>query len=388
MSWGTKDVSQRRMEFVIRAASRREQIRGLCEEFEISPETGYKWLRRYRETGTLAAVQERSRRPLHSPHRTGAETEALVVKHRQQRPDWGARKLKVLLESEGVRLPAVTVHRILLRHGLVRDSERHRPAVHRFEREQPNQLWQMDYKGLPAVLSQQVMPLGILDDHSRYLVGLAALPNTGARPLLDYLPTVFERCGVPEAMLVDHGTPWWNTQSAWGLTRVSVWLMKQNIELIHSGLRHPQTQGKVESSNRAMQRQLNFRGWPSDPGAWPEWLRGFAEEWNHLRPHEALGLRTPAQCWHPSPRRFQHDPAPFSYRDSSMVRRVHDHGQITFGGRSFTGPASLAGEDIALEHVAGDRYVVRYRATLIREIDLATGASHSLPFDPYQDLFA
>jgi transposase InsO family protein len=387
MSWGTKDVTQRRIEFVIRAASGREQIRALCREFEISPQTGYKWLERFRQAGTLAGVQEQSRRPLRSPTRTSAEREALVVKHRQQRPDWGARKLKVLLAREGVSLPAVTIHRILLRQGLVRDAERHRPAVRRFEREQANQLWQMDYKGLPAVHSQQVMPLGILDDHSRYLVGLAALPNTGAKPLLEYLPTVFERCGVPEAMLVDHGTPWWNAQSPWGLTRVSLWLMKQNIELLHSGLRHPQTQGKVESSNRALQRQLNFRGWPSDTSAWPEWLRGFAEEWNQVRPHEALGGRTPAQCWHPSSRSFQPDPSPFPYPDSSTVRRVHEQGQIRFEGRSFTGPASLAGEDVALEHIAGGRYVVRYRATLIREIDLSSGTSRALPFEPYQDLF-
>jgi transposase len=387
MNWGTKDVSQRRMEFVMRAASGREQIRALCREFEISAQTGYKWLQRFREAGTLAAVQEHSRRPQHCPARTSAEKEARVVQQRQQRPDWGARKLSVLLESEGVRLPPITIHRILQRHGLIRDSQQHRPAVRRFQRDQPNQLWQMDYKGLPVELSQQVMPLGILDDHSRYLVGLAALPNTGARPLLEFLPTVLERCGVPEAMLVDHGTPWWNAQSPWGLTRVSVWLMKQNIELIHSGRRHPQTPGKVESSYRALQRQLNFRGWPSNPGAWPEWLRGFAEEWNHLRPHEALGLRTPARCWQPSPRKFQHDPAPFPYPDSRMVRRVRPHGQITFEGRIFTGPASLAGEDIALEHVAGNRFVVRYRATLIRELDLASGASRALPFDPYEDLF-
>lgn len=387
MNWGTRDVSERRMEFAIRAASGVEQMRGLCREFGISPQTGYKWVRRYREAGTLAGVQEHSRRPMHSPGRTSAEIEAQVVKQRRQRPDWGARKLRVVLEREGVSLPAVTIHRILLRHELVRDSQRRRPAVRRFEREQPNQLWQMDYKGLPAAYSKQVMPLGILDDHSRYLVGVAALPNTGARPLLEFLPAVLERCGVPEAMLVDHGTPWWNAQSPWGLTRVSLWLMKHNIELIHSGLRHPQTQGKVESSNRAMQRQLNFRGWPSEPGQWPSWLHGFAQEWNEVRPHEALQGRTPSACWHPSPRKFDNTPAPFPYPDQKLVRRVHEHGQIRFEGRSFNGPASLAGEDIAFQHLAADRWVVRYRATAIREIDLASGASHSLPFEPYQDLF-
>src|SRR5215470_9272548 len=112
MSWGSVNVKQRRIEFVIRAASGREAIRALCREFEISPQTGYKWVRRYREAGTLAGVEELSRRPQRSPQRTAPEVEALVVQHRQQRPDWGARKLRKQLEQAGVPLETQTIHRI------------------------------------------------------------------------------------------------------------------------------------------------------------------------------------------------------------------------------------------------------------------------------------
>jgi transposase InsO family protein len=385
MPWGSVNVKQRRIEFVIRAASGREPIRTLCREFEISPQTGYKWLQRYREAGTLAAVEEQSRRPHRSPQRTAPEVEAWVVQQRQQRPDWGARKLQKRSEEAGIPLETQTIHRILLRHGLVKDSERHRPARQRFERQAPNQLWQMDYKGMPPELSKRVMPLSILDDHSRYLVGLEALPNTGAEPLLAYLSKVMDQNGVPEAMLVDHGTPWWNAAARWGLTRVSLWLMKQNIELIHSGVRHPQTQGKVESAHRAMQRQLKLRGWPADT-AWPEWLRSFAQEWNQVRPHEALEYRTPTQCWQPSARAFQPHPPPFEYA-AGCICRVRTHGQIDFQGRRFTGPAALAGETVALEHVEADRWIVRYRTTVIREIDLSTGRSRALPFQPYTDFW-
>jgi len=386
MSWGTAKVSQQRIRFVVRAASGKEKMRGLCREFQISPQTGYKWLKRYQEAGTLEAVQEHSRKPWHSPKRTAEPTEQRVVEHRQKRPDWGARKLRPLLEAEGVRIPTITIHRILLRHGLVREEERQRPAPRRFEREAPNQLWQMDYKGLPPEISKQVMPLSILDDHSRYLVGLQGLPNTGAEPLLEYLAGVLERSGVPEAMLMDHGTPWWNGQSCWGLTRVGLWLMKQNIELLHSGKRHPQTQGKVESSHRAMQRRLRLRGWPEADG-WADWLRQFREEWNQQRPHEALGFRTPAGCWQPSPRGFHPHPAPFDYGTGAELCRVRQHGQIDFQKRSFTAPQALAGEWVALQHLQQDRFVVRYRATFIRELDLATGRSTPLSFQPYEDFW-
>lgn len=386
MAWNSVDVSQQRIKFVVRAASGKEPIRALCREFDISPPTAYKWLARYRQAGSLEAVVEHSRRPLHSPRHTAAEIEARVVQQRQKRPDWGARKLAALLAAEGLQLPLSTLHRILLRHGLVRAEDRHRPAVRRFERAAPNQLWQMDYKGMPRSLSAQLLPLSILDDHSRYLVGLAALPGTAAAPLLGYLQRVLESSGVPEAMLLDHGTPWFNAAACWGLTRVSVWLMRQNIELIHSGIRHPQTQGKVESAHRALERRWRLRGGPA-LADWPQWLEDFRQEWNQQRPHEALGGGRPAERWGPSPRRFQPQPARFEYGPGAVLCRVREHGQIDFQGRSFTAPQALAGEWVALEPVEADRFVVRYRATLIRELDLATGRSIALEFAPYRDLF-
>lgn len=388
MAWGAVNVSQKRLEFVIRAARRQEPMRTLCREYGISPETGYKWLNRYLQAGNLAAVQEQSRRPIHSPSKTAPEVEQRVVSLRRQRPDWGAKKLRVLLLKQGIDLPVATVHRILLRHQLVPQEARWRPAPHRFERERPNQLWQMDYKGVPPHVSAHLLPLSIIDDRSRYLTALAALPNTGAEPLLALLPRIFAECGLPEAMLLDHGTPWWNAQSAWGLTRVSLWLIRQDIEIIHSGIRHPQTQGKIESSNRSIQRQLRWRGWPRQIADWPEWLGNFRDEWNHVRPHEALQMSTPASCWHPSRRPYQAKPRRFDYPADANVRRIAEHGQLQFENRCFSGPAALAGEYVAIRHFHEERYVVLYRCTLIREIDMATGQSWPLPFQPYRDLFS
>ncbi len=136
-----------------------------------------------------------------------------------------------------------TIHRILLRHDLVREEERHPPATQRFERSRPNELWQMDFKG-PKAWPQPMGPLSVLDDHSRYLIVLAANGSTHGEPVRERLEEAFLRCGVPEEMLMDHGTPWWGMQSSSGQTRLSLWLMRQGIRLNWSGIRHPQTQGK------------------------------------------------------------------------------------------------------------------------------------------------
>ena len=170
MAWRSVDIQEQRVRFVV-AASRREKTFGiLCQEFEVSRPTGYLWLRRYQEQG-LAGIAERSRRPHVSPRRTGGEWEQQVVELRQRYPDWGARKLQVLLRRAGVNLPASTIHRILLRRGLVRLEDGHAAALQRFERAEPNQLWQIDFKGSTG-WETAVGPLSVLDDHSRYLIAL------------------------------------------------------------------------------------------------------------------------------------------------------------------------------------------------------------------------
>ena len=227
----------------------------MCQEFEISRPTGYQWLRRYTAEG-IAGVVEKSRRPHHSPRQTAGEREQRVIELRQQRPDWGARKLQVVLADEGIHLPVITVHRILMRHGLVRAQDRLRAAVKRFERGAPNQLWQMDFKS-PMGWEAPVGPLSMLDDHSRYAIALHGTWSTQAEPVKQGLIEAFERCGMPEEMLMDHGTPWWNMKAVTGWTWLTVWMMKQGIRLHFSGYRHPQTQGKVERFHGALARRCS-----------------------------------------------------------------------------------------------------------------------------------
>jgi len=308
-------VQDQRVEFVVRA-SRGESLSGLCREFEITRPTGYLWLKRFREQG-VAGVQERSRRPRQSPRRTAAALEARIVELRRQRPDWGARKLAVLLEQEGILLPVITVHRVLVRHDLVLDRERRQQATGRFERAQPNQLWQMDFKGQKGS-DADIGPLSVIDDHSRYLVALEQTGSTRNEVVRECLQGVFLANGLPDAMLMDHGCPWWSARSASGWTRTMVWLMRQGIRCHFSGIRHPQTQGKVERFHGSLERAR------SRPGAerWltQSWLDDFRREYNELRPHQALGMRTPASLWQPSLRAYDPDPPPWDYGEGAELR--------------------------------------------------------------------
>jgi transposase InsO family protein len=373
--WKAEDMSEQRIKFAIRASSGKEEMKALCQEFEISRPTGYLWLKRYRECERIGELAELSRRPHLSPNQTGAEQEQRVLALRQQYPDWGARKLMELLKREQLELPRITVHRILLRNGLVRDRDRHRAATKRFQREAPNQLWQMDFKGMPDK-RKGCLPLVVIDDHSRYLLGLFATTSTQARPVQENLTTVFRRDGLPEAMLMDHGTPWWNMQSAAGWTWLTVWLMRQGIRLHLSGYRHPQTQGKIERCNGSLEAAMAKRPKPAGQ-SWRSWLEAYRQEHNHVRPHEALQMDVPAQHWKPSPRTFQPQQQPWEYPDPINVRKVRENGGVSLRGQSYFVSRALIGQNVQLEYLK-NRLLVWFCRTLVREFDLQTGMSYAV----------
>ncbi len=364
MGWRRMDVREQRVEFAVEALRGEKTLCALCQEYAISRPTGYLWLKRYRESG-LGGIAERSRRPQHSPAQTSRSREEQVIALRRRYPDWGARKLQVLLAREGVELTSSTVHRILLRYGLVRDRDRHSPATTRFEREQPNELWQMDFKG-PRGWHGKIGPLSIVDDHSRYAVALEPVASTHGEQVREHLEQAFLRCGLPEAMLTDHGTPWWSYNAVGGRTRLALWIMRQGIALHHGRIRHPQTQGKVERFHGSLARALLERG--PTAATQPMWLKDFHWEYNHVRPHEALGMKTPASVWQPSQRAYDPHPPAWLYPEGAWTLKIDCQGKIEVAGRSWKIGRALSGERVRIQPTQG-RLLVYFCSTLIRELD-------------------
>jgi transposase InsO family protein len=364
------DVREQRVQFVVAAWRREKSFSALCAEFNISRPTGQLWLQRYREHG-IAGIAERSRAPQHRPTQTAAALEAAVVQMRQRYPDWGARKLQVMLARRGVALTRSTIHRILLRHGLVREQDRHATAVRRFERSQANELWQMDFKG-PLRRGDATGPLSVMDDHSRYVIALQAMETQRGEAVREQLEGAFAECGLPQAMLMDHGTPWWSMRSGGGVTALSLWLMRHGIQLHWSGIRHPQTQGKVERFHGELQRAVDRRigGDELTQG----WLDEYRWEHNQVRPHEALGMATPASCWQPSERRYDPQPMVWQYEAGAWVLKVDCQGKLDVGGRKWKINLALRGERVQLVRIE-ERVQVYYCRTLIRELDFASQRS-------------
>ncbi len=371
MPWKETDVLSERIEFVYRARMGEESISDLCKEFGVSRKTGHKWLGRYEEGG-FPALSDRPRRPKRQPKKTPELIEDRVVELRQEY-GWSGPKLHELLKREGVEISSATIDRIIKRRGLVNEEASSKAATKRFERSHPNELWQMDFKG-EYLLSRgaRCYPLSILDDHSRYAVGVFAL----ARPDRKSVQTCVEKCfrayGVPEAMLMDHGTPWWHANNAHGLTRLSVALIKQGIRLIYGSIAHPQTQGKVERFHRTMKQEMKHQGVPQSVEGIAKALRHFRQIYNEVRPHEALDMDVPAARYVPSPRPYDPNPPEWEYPEGADVRKVSDAGNLAYNGRQYYACKALAGELVWCREVE-NRLLVTYRHRYIREIQLDTG---------------
>ena len=175
---------------------------------------------------------------------------------------------------------------------------------------------------------------------------------------------------------MDHGTPWWNMQSAAGWTWLTVWLMRQGIRLHLSGYRHPQTQGKIERCNGSLEAAMAKRPKPAGQ-SWRSWLEAYRQEHNHVRPHEALQMDVPAQHWKPSPRTFQPQQQPWEYPDPINVRQVRENGGVSLRGQSYFVSRALIGQNVQLEYLK-NRLLVWFCRTLVREFDLQTGRSYAV----------
>jgi len=251
-------------------------------------------------------------------------------------------------------------------------------APQRFARDAPNELWQMDAKGhYPIRPGRRCHPLSIVDDHSRYAVGLFALPTLHGAGVRAALVACFEQYGVPAAMLMDHGSPWWATQNAAGLSAVSVFLLKQGIRLLHGRVRHPQTQGKVERFHRTLAERLRWWGVPTNLEGFRTAFADFRDEYNQVRPHEALGQEPPALHFQPSRRAYRPQPPPWEYPSGSAVYRVDRNGMITVTGTRVFVTETLVGEQVACVRLA-QQLLVLYRTMYVREVDLHTGRTRSL----------
>lgn len=300
-----------KIEFVQKASRRGARMAELCREYEISRETGYKWLNRYKREGP-SGLEERSRRPKSVPLATAEDLVLAIVKVRDRKPRWGPKKLRSLLQREfGDQAPSVsTIARVLRRFGLVRQQSRFRrlSVVERAPTVRAcacNEIWTVDFKGWwRARDGQRCEPLTVRDAFSRYVLAIKVMKSPSMEAVRAVFEQLFRRYGVPASIQCDNGVPFICVQSRGGLTRLSAWWVSLGMKVIRSRPGCPQDNGGHERMHRDMAADLQTLpagSMAAEQKACDKWRLDF----NHVRPHEALGGRVPADVYKLSQRRLR-----------------------------------------------------------------------------------
>lgn len=356
MPWKEVSLMSQRREFVALASSENANLRELCRRFKISHTTGYKWLKRYQAEGDQG-LHDRSRRPHHSPTKTAVDKEQLIVDLRHKHPAWAGRKLHArLLALAHKDLPAPsTCQAILKRNGLIDPLEavKHKP-FRRYEKAQPNELWQMDFKGDFPVVRGRCYPFTIIDDHSRFAIALRACKRNTRLLIQACLIDVFRLYGLPDWITCDNGPPW-GSSCRGHYTQLCIWLLRLGVGISHSRPHHPQTQGKDERFHRTLQTELlRYQTATTTLIKWQQLFDDWREIYNHERPHESLGQRPPATRYQPSRRSYPEKLPSIEYGPNDLVRKVRHYGHIKFAGRDFHIGSAFYGLHVALRATMKD----------------------------------
>ena len=359
---------EQREQFIRAATEGNDTISALCRYYGISRKTGYKWLSRAAEGLPLC---DQSRRPHQQPSKTAEDVEALIVQTRLSHPAWGGKTIRAALEAAGVEgLPSdKTCCNIIKRNGLIDpvESAKHTP-YQRFEKHHCNEMWQTDFKG-DFLLGNGVrcFPLTILDDHSRYNIRIE--PKEFATDVKTSFIAAFREYGLPNSVLSDNGSQFAGAHK--GLSTFERFLMDLDILPIHGRPIHPQTQGKIERFHRTFKQEA-LRTMPSNMTDAAAIFENWRWLYNEVRPHHALGLKTPGSIYQTSTRAY-YEPKPYVYDEGAKLIKVNNWGYLRFGPNRLFLSEAMADTRVEIRFDENDKFKIIYRNYIIASVDAIEG---------------
>lgn len=340
-------------------------VSAAARAFGVSRVTAHLWVKRAREQG-LAMLSEISRRPHTSPSATSPDVVKEFLTAKSERPYWGAQKLVPWHWGDAPPISVTTANRILSRHGLTVKSSPDPPAVTRFEHSAPNELWQMDFKGLkyPKLPYEA---FSVVDDCSRYCLAFTPVPNQTLEAVWEALWNLFGQYGLPERILSDNGPAFRG-----GATRLpgalDARLWRLGVGTTHGRPWHPQTQGKVERFHLTVETELGSDVRQASSEEARVVFEVFRTRYNWERPHGSLAHRTPGTYYQPS-ERVRPDKLPeHEIPEGAISRRTDAWGNFGYKGGRYKVGRGLGGQRVELRQ-GQDDLEIRFCGILIGNLN-------------------
>jgi transposase InsO family protein len=355
----------------------------LCTELGISRKTFYEWRKRHNKEGPVG-LEPRSRRPLSSPGQVPAAVEQRIVRLREQLPlDNGAQAIFYQMQRDGFEpLPHVrTIHRVLVRNGLVEPQPNKRPrsSWHRFEYDAPNACWQIDATHWELRNGRSVWIMDLLDDHSRYMPAADAVASDSVEAAWTAFCHAAAEIGPPAKVLSDNGLCFTGgPNAANGAGTFTLNLAALGIVKANSRPYHPQTCGKLERAHQTLKKWLAKQPRARTLTELQRQLDAFRDYYNHHRPHRALGGATPAERFNASPPAQPADTPidlPKTPTLTIATRQVTKLGRLNTNCVSVWLGIGWAHHDLTVV-TYGARIIILNGTTLVRVLTLEPGRTH------------
>lgn len=370
MPWKDTCPMEERKKFIGDWLEKDWTLKDLCVFYDVSRKTAYKWIERYKQKG-LVGLDDLSRAPDRHPNATAKEIEEAVLAFRRKHPRWGPKKILDRLENRfpGVAWPAIsTAGAILKRNGLVTPRRRIRKMAP-FNQPmksglQPNNVWATDFKGWFCTTDRtRIDPLTVTDWASRYLLRCHGMVRVSTEKVMSQFDLLFREFGLPDAIRTDNGAPFASLAPG-GISRLSAWWIRLGIqpERIRPG--HPEENGRHERMHRTLKDETAS---PPKETVWKQQAAfdAFQKEFNEDRPHEALGMKTPEECYWASSRPYPSRLPEMTYGREFQIRRVRSNGGVKMFGTEFFLSETLIGELVGLRQTAEDAWNVFFGTHLL-----------------------
>ena len=385
MPWCEMSPMQQRLEFVRDYETDLFTMTELAAQYGISRKTGYKWVAAYDAAGPVG-LQDRSRRPHHSPLAIAPELVAAILAVRHRHPRWGPKKLLAVARRSDptAAWPArSTVAAWLKQRGLAHARRRAargpattRPAL--VPPTRPNDVWTTDFKGeFRTGDHAYCYPLTLRDGFSRFILRCDALQARSGAATRKRFERAFGEYGLPDRIRSDNGGPF-ASPGLGGLSQLSVWWLRLGIGLERIAPGHPEQNGSHEQFHSVLKAETT-RPPAANCRAQQRRFQRFVREYNETRPHEALTDDPPARHYAPSRRPLPPRLPALDYPGHLEVRRVGSNGCISWRSASLFIATPLAGEDVAFEEVADGIWTLRFATVTLARYD-----ERSRTFKPIQ----
>ena len=374
MPWKETNAMEQKEKFITEMLKKEKPFKHLCEEFNISEKTGHKWKNRYHQEGMLG-LHEQSRAPKSSPAGLPENVVVEILRLKNNHISWGPKKILALYHKnhKTSETPSLSsVKRIFEKSGLVKRRKVRKATASlllnkRIQPEACNDVWAIDFKGWWKSNGELCEPFTVRDLHTRYILEVRLMESKSCEAIRAVMTELFKKYGLPKVIRSDNGTPFTSSVGVLSLTVLSAWWITLGIipDRIDKG--KPGQNGSLERFHADIANEIEKKipgGRRQNQIALDMWR----EEYNCVRPNEAIGMLTPAELYTPSERKYEGDYDDIEYPPGFLPRKVQCNGIISIDGFKITISNSLRGLTVGLKFIDTGKYMLFLADFLLGEV--------------------